>query len=69
MFHRNLNKGEPLAAVFPKDVLELCDLVIPSEVEGVSHDLKQVLELIEQSDPCLSGDKRFIRLINIIENR
>lgn len=67
--HRNLNMGEPLAAVFPTDVLELCDLVIPNEVEDVSYDLKQVLELIEQSEPYLSGDKRFIRLINIIESR
>ncbi|WP_299493809.1 SIR2 family protein [uncultured Shewanella sp.] len=67
-FHHETKDKESLATIYPEDVLELCDAVISNGLENVPYDLKTLLGKIEESSPILPRDKRFIRLINIVDS-
>jgi hypothetical protein len=45
----------------------LLDAVIPNSAEDVPYELAQILDLIEETDPALVSDRRFVRLIDLIE--
>lgn len=66
-FCRGVNGQRPLTTKYPADVLELLDAVIPNSAEDIPYDLVQVLDLIEETDPTLVSDRRFLRLIGLIE--
>lgn len=51
----------------PDAVLELLDAVIPSSSEDIPYELNQILNLIEETEPSLVGDRRFMRLITLVE--
>lgn len=66
-FSREVGGEEPLTIKYPADVLELLDAVIPNSAEDVPYELAQILDLIEETDPALVSDRRFVRLIDLIE--
>lgn len=66
-FRREVNGEQTLTVKFPEDVLELLDAVIPNSVEDSPYDLAQILDLVEESDPNLVSDRRFSRLMDLIE--
>jgi hypothetical protein len=57
----------PLTEKYPEAVLELLDAVVPNSAEDGPYELAQMLDLVEQTDPSLVRDRRFLRLINLIE--
>ncbi|HGS5072785.1 TPA: SIR2 family protein [Vibrio parahaemolyticus] len=60
--------GECLAVVFPDDVLDVLDLVIPNHIETIPYYLEEVLKLTIESNSALLHDPRYIRLAGLIEN-
>jgi hypothetical protein len=67
-FGRAVGGKEPLTIRYPADVLELLDAVIPNSTENVPNDLAQILDLIEEADTNLASDRRFARLLDLIEH-
>lgn len=66
-FSKEIGGKKPLTVKFPDAVLELLDAVVPNSAEDVPYDLPQIIDLIEESDSSLAQDRRFLRLINLIE--
>lgn len=67
-FSREASGEQPLTIKYPVDVLELLDAVIPNSAEDIPYDLALVLDLIEETDPTLVSDRRFLRLIGLTEH-
>ena len=68
-FAREVGGENPLTEKHPKEVLEMLDAIVPSGLEDAPHELGQILELIEEVDPELTRDRRFFRLIDLVERR
>lgn len=66
-FGREVGDRKPLTTSYPSDVLELLDAVIPSQSDTLPHYLFETLNLIEETDPNLVADYRFVRLVELIE--
>jgi len=66
-FTREVGGKPPLTINYPAEVLELLDATIPNSAENIPYDLAQILDLIEEIAPTLVSDRRFVRLINLIE--
>lgn len=59
---------KPLTMKYPADVLELLDAIVPNRSEDIPHYLDQILDLIEEANPILMSDRRFVRLKDLIEH-
>ena len=59
----------PLTSKFPEAILELLDTLVPDSPDNAPMELAQVLSLIEEKKPSLTKDLRYIRLINLVEDR
>lgn len=66
-FRRGFAGKEPLTVRHPKAVLELLYAVIPKSAEGIPNELTQILDLIEEAEPSLASDRRFVGLMSLIE--
>ena len=66
-FSKGTGGEQPLTIKYPEDVLELLGAVVPDSAEDVPYGLDQMLDLIGESDPNLVRDRRFVRLIDLIE--
>lgn len=66
-FSKETGGEQDLTRKYPADVLELLDAVVLNSAEEAPYELAQILALIEDSDPSLIRDRRFVRLINLIE--
>ena len=66
-FARNVADGIPLASKHPTAVLEMLDLIIPNNPQTAPFDLDWILNLIEDADPTLARDRRYLRLIDLVE--
>jgi predicted metalloenzyme YecM len=60
--HSPVGDVPALAEKFPKEVLGLLEIVLPSDPKALPYDLAQVLNLMEAVDPCVASDRRFQRL-------
>lgn len=67
-FSRAARGDWPVTVKYPEGVLILLDAVVPNLPEDVPYELSQVLDLIEESESKLAGDKRFLRLQNLVES-
>lgn len=67
-FSKDIN-DEPLTSKYPESVLEFLDAIIPNNADNAPYDLPQILELIEETDSSLVRDRRFLRLIDLVEQR
>lgn len=68
-FTREWDDGreQSLTVQYPETVLELLDSIIPNSSEDIPNELTQILDFIEETDPSLVGDRRFVRLITLVE--
>ncbi len=62
------NDDNCLTSRYPKAVLELFDAVVSGSQANAPSELEEVLEIIAEKNPYLIKDRRFIRLINLVEN-
>lgn len=68
-FTKEVGGEEPLTARHPSEVLDMLDAIVPSDPESAPVELATVLELIEATDPRLTRDRRYFRLIDLVEMR
>lgn len=60
--HNPMGDVSAVAEKFPKEVLSLLEMVLPSDPKALPYDLAQVLNLIEASDPSIATDRRFQKM-------
>ncbi|MEW8441337.1 MAG: SIR2 family protein [Candidatus Thiodiazotropha taylori] len=68
-FSRGFDGEQPLTVKFPAAVLELLDAVVSNNTGNLPFELEQILELVVESDSSLVSDRRYLRLINLIEHK
>jgi hypothetical protein len=66
-FTREVNEGEPITVRFPKETLDQMNRVTPGVLSRPSYQLGQILALIAETDPTLTSDQRYIRLVDLLE--
>lgn len=66
-FTRLRHNSKPIASQYPEAILQLCSLLTPNDPRYLPYNLKEALEIIEQTQPELSIDKRFIKLTKLLE--
>lgn len=67
-FIREVNEDQPLTIKYPDAVLELLDAVVQNSAQSLPNELEQILELVIENNPSLERDRRYLRLIDLIEN-
>jgi hypothetical protein len=68
-FHREIGEKEPLTVKFPKETLDLLDLIISDDPQSAPYDLSQVLNLLLETDPSIATDRRYERLRKLDASR
>lgn len=68
-FSKAMGEASTLSAAFPESVLELFNLVVPNNPKQLPHDMREILKEIEDSEPSLTLDQRFIQLEALIHRR
>lgn len=67
-FGRSSDGTQSLTRIFPESVLELLDAVVTNNNLGrVPYELAGILSIIEESNSSLTRDRRFLRLIDLVE--
>lgn len=66
-FTREINDGVPITARFPEATLDLMNAVTPQVITRPPYELPKVLALIAETDPALTSDPRYLRLIDLVE--
>lgn len=66
-FTREINEEEPITVRFPKETLDLMDRVTPGVLSRPPYQLAQILALIAETDPALTSDRRYLRLVDLLE--
>lgn len=60
--HNPMGDVPALAEKFPKEVLGLLEIVLPSDPKALPYDLAQVLNLVEAADPSVATDRRYQKM-------
>ena len=68
-FHSEDYSDGLLTTKYPDDVLELMDTVVSDDPEKAPSELGDILSLIEGVKPDLTKDKRYFRLIDLVESQ
>lgn len=66
-FTRVVNEEEPITTRFPIETLDLIHRVTPNELSRLSYELPKILALIAETEPSLTSDYRYLRLIDLVE--
>lgn len=66
-FTRELAGKDPITLLFPETTLDLMDRIIPPRLTRPSDELQKILGLIEETEPSLIKDSRYLRLIELVE--
>lgn len=66
-FTRVANDEKPIAALFPETTLDLMNRITPLVLSRPPYELPMVLTLIEEAEPELTSDPRYLRLIDLVE--
>lgn len=66
-FTREINEEEPITTRFPEATLDLMNTVTPKTLTRPSYELPKVLALIAETNPALTSDPRYLRLIDLVE--
>ncbi len=66
-FTRDINDEEPITVRFPEATLDLMNKVTPQVLTRPPYELPKVLALIGETDPTLTSDHRYLRLIDLVE--
>ncbi|MGX9350984.1 SIR2 family protein [Shimia sp. W99] len=68
-FTREVGGEVPLTTKHPSAVLDMLDAIVPSDPQTAPYELASILELVEATDPSLARDRRYFRLIDLVERR
>ncbi|WP_290524487.1 SIR2 family protein [Alcanivorax sp.] len=66
-FTREISDEKPITALFPETTLDLMNRVTPRVLTRPPYELPKVLALIEEAEPELISDPRYLRLIDLVE--
>lgn len=66
-FARGVNEEKAIASLFPSTTLALMDKVTPSVLARPPYILLEILTLIAETEPDLTSDSRYLRLIDLVE--
>lgn len=66
-FTRASNDDNPITVLFPEATLDLINRTTPATLSRPPYELPKVLALIAETDPNLTSDPRYLRLIDLIE--
>ncbi|WP_258070474.1 SIR2 family protein [Pectobacterium brasiliense] len=66
-FAREFGGKKPITILFPTVTLDLMDRIIPHRLTRSPYQLQKILGLIEETEPSLIKDSRYLRLIELIE--
>ncbi|WP_258395400.1 MULTISPECIES: hypothetical protein [Lonsdalea] len=66
-FTRELAGKDPITLLFPETTLDLMDRIMPPRLTRPSDELQKILGLIEETEPSLIKDSRYLRLIELVE--
>ena len=68
-FTREVGGEKPLTVQHPSAVLDMLDAIVPNDPSAAPFELAEILDLIEATDPSLARDRRYFRLIDLVERR
>ncbi|AQQ05331.1 hypothetical protein B0E33_18560 [Roseibium algicola] len=68
-FTREVGGEMPLTAKHPSAVLDMLNAIVPNEPSTAPRELAEILDLVEATDPSLARDRRYFRLIDLVERR
>ena len=66
-FTREISDEMPITALFPETTLDLMNRVTPQALTRPPYQLPKVLALIAETEPDLTSDPRYLRLIDLVE--
>lgn len=66
-FTREINDKRPITALFPEATLDMVNRITPQVLTRPPYELPKVLALIAESEPELTSDPRYLRLIDLVE--
>ncbi|WP_105101416.1 SIR2 family protein [Microbulbifer pacificus] len=66
-FAQEISDVRPITALFPEATLDLMSRVTPQVLTRPPYELPTVLALIEETEPELTSDPRYLRLIELVE--
>jgi hypothetical protein len=66
-FMRDVGDDEPITVRHPETALDLMNTITPLVLSRPSYDLSQILSLIAETEPRLTADGRYVRLIDLLE--
>lgn len=66
-FTREISDEKPITALFPETTLDLMNRVTPQVLTRPPYELPKVLALIAETEPGLTSDPRYLRLIDLVE--
>lgn len=66
-FTREISDEKPITALFPEMTLDLMNRVTPQVLTRPPYELPKVLALIGETEPDLTSDPRYLRLIDLVE--
>lgn len=66
-FTLELHDGKPITALFPEATLDLMNRATPLDLTRPPQELPKVLALIAETEPALTSDLRYLRLIDLVE--
>jgi hypothetical protein len=66
-FTREFNDEQLITERFPEATLDLMNTITPQVLARPSNELPMILALIAESEPSLTSDFRYLRLIDLVE--
>lgn len=66
-FTREIRDEMPITVLFPETTLDLMNRATPQVLTRPSYELPKVLALIAETEPNLTSDPRYLRLIDLVE--
>ncbi|MFS8149735.1 SIR2 family protein [Vreelandella titanicae] len=66
-FTRKINDEEPITVRYPEATLDLMNRVTPQALARPPYELPKVLDLIAETEPKLTSDGRYLRLVDLVE--
>lgn len=66
-FTREINDEVPITVRFPETTLDLMNTVTPQVITRPPYELPKVLAIIAETNPALTSDPRYLRLIDLVE--
>ena len=66
-FTREISDEKPITVLFPEATLDLMNRATPQVLTRPPYELPKVLALIAETEPDLTPDSRYLRLIDLVE--